>query len=34
MMLIGQHRNVVHPYEVLEIVQDSKSIMFLILELV
>mmetsp|Transcript_1016 Transcript_1016/g.2130 ORF Transcript_1016/g.2130 Transcript_1016/m.2130 type:complete len:1114 (-) Transcript_1016:57-3398(-) len=34
MMRIGRHRNVVHLYEVLELVQDSKSTMFLILELV
>lgn len=34
MMQIGRHRNVVHLYEVLELVQDSKSTMFLILELV
>jgi len=34
MMRIGRHKNVVHLYEVLEMVQDSKSTMFLILELV
>mmetsp|Transcript_817 Transcript_817/g.1515 ORF Transcript_817/g.1515 Transcript_817/m.1515 type:complete len:700 (+) Transcript_817:226-2325(+) len=34
MMLIGRHRNVVHLFEVLEHIQDSKSTMFLILELV
>ena len=34
MMRIGRHTNVVHLYEVLEMVQDSKSTMFLILELV
>eukprot|EP00546_Thalassionema_frauenfeldii_P004230 CAMPEP_0178907992 /NCGR_PEP_ID=MMETSP0786-20121207/7676_1 /TAXON_ID=186022 /ORGANISM="Thalassionema frauenfeldii, Strain CCMP 1798" /LENGTH=900 /DNA_ID=CAMNT_0020579847 /DNA_START=108 /DNA_END=2807 /DNA_ORIENTATION=- len=34
MMLIGRHRNVVHLYEVLEYIQDSKSTMFLVLELV
>lgn len=34
MMRIGRHPNVVHLYEVLELVQDSKSTMFLILELV
>ena len=34
MMLIGRHKNVVHLYEVLELIQDSKSTMFLILELV
>jgi len=34
MMLIGRHRNVVHLYEVLELVQDSKSTLFLVLELV
>lgn len=34
MMRIGRHSNVVHLYEVLEMVQDSKSTMFLILELV
>lgn len=34
MMRIGRHNNVVHLYEVLEMVQDDKSTMFLILELV
>jgi serine/threonine protein kinase len=34
MMKIGRHRNVVYLFEVLEFVQDSKSTMFLILELV
>jgi len=34
MMQIGRHRNVVHLYEVLEQIQESKSTMFLILELV
>jgi serine/threonine protein kinase len=34
MMLIARHRNVVHFYEVLEYIQDAKSTMFLILELV
>jgi serine/threonine protein kinase len=34
MMLIGRHRNVVHLYEVLEYIEESKSTMFLILELV
>jgi len=34
MMRIGRHTNVVHLYEVLEMVQDSKSTMILILELV
>jgi serine/threonine protein kinase len=34
MMLIGRHRNVVHLYEVLEYIQDNKSTMFLVLELV
>ena len=34
MMLIGRHKNVVHLFEVLEYIQDSKSTMFLILELV
>ena len=34
MLRIGRHTNVVHLYEVLEMVQDSKSTMFLILELV
>uniref|UniRef100_A0A6U2QBP5 non-specific serine/threonine protein kinase n=1 Tax=Leptocylindrus danicus TaxID=163516 RepID=A0A6U2QBP5_9STRA len=34
MMRIGRHDNVVHLYEVLEYVQESKSTMFLILELV
>lgn len=34
MMLIGRHRNVVHLFEVLELIQENKSTMFLILELV
>jgi serine/threonine protein kinase len=34
MMMIGRHKNVVHLFEVLEYIQDSKSTMFLILELV
>jgi serine/threonine protein kinase len=34
MMLIGRHRNVVHLFEVLEHIQETKSTMFLILELV
>ena len=34
MMRIGRHKNVVHLYEVLEFIEDSKSTMFLILELV
>jgi serine/threonine protein kinase len=34
MMLIGRHRNVVHLFEVLEHIQENKSTMFLILELV
>mmetsp|Transcript_14675 Transcript_14675/g.20949 ORF Transcript_14675/g.20949 Transcript_14675/m.20949 type:complete len:1009 (-) Transcript_14675:87-3113(-) len=34
MMRIGRHRNVVHLYEVLELIQESKSTMFLVLELV
>eukprot|EP00538_Stauroneis_constricta_P000203 CAMPEP_0119551038 /NCGR_PEP_ID=MMETSP1352-20130426/4427_1 /TAXON_ID=265584 /ORGANISM="Stauroneis constricta, Strain CCMP1120" /LENGTH=1018 /DNA_ID=CAMNT_0007597045 /DNA_START=384 /DNA_END=3440 /DNA_ORIENTATION=+ len=34
MMLIGRHKNVVHLFEVLEFIQDTKSTMFLILELV
>lgn len=34
MMRIGRHKNVVHLYEVLELIQDSKSTMFLIIELV
>lgn len=34
MMRIGRHKNVVHLFEVLEHVQESKSTMFLILELV
>lgn len=33
-MLIGRHRNVVHLFEVLELIQETKSTMFLILELV
>lgn len=33
-MLIGRHRNVLHLFEVLEYIQDSKSTMFLVLELV
>lgn len=34
MMKIGRHKNVVHLYEVLELIQDTKSTMFLVLELV
>ena len=34
MMSIGRHRNVLHLFEVLEFIQDSKSTMFLVLELV
>lgn len=34
MMLIGRHKNVLHLFEVLEFIQESKSTMFLILELV
>jgi serine/threonine protein kinase len=34
MMRIGRHRNVVHLFEVLELIQENKSTMFLILELV
>jgi serine/threonine protein kinase len=34
MMRIGRHKNVVHLFEVLELIQDSKSTMFLVLELV
>jgi serine/threonine protein kinase len=34
MMLIGRHRNVVHLFEVLEYIQETKSTMFLVLELV
>jgi len=34
MMLIGRHKNVVHLFEVLELIQENKSTMFLILELV
>lgn len=34
MMRIGRHKNVVHLFEVMELVQDSKSTMFLVLELV
>jgi serine/threonine protein kinase len=34
MMLIGRHRNVVHLFEVLELIQETKSTMFLVLELV
>ena len=34
MMLIGRHSNVLHLFEVLEFIQESKSTMFLILELV
>jgi serine/threonine protein kinase len=34
MMLIGRHKNVLHLFEVLEFIQDSKSTMFLVLELV
>lgn len=34
MMSIGRHKNVLHLFEVLEFIQDAKSTMFLILELV
>ena len=34
MMRIGRHKNVVHLFEVMELIQDSKSTMFLVLELV
>lgn len=34
MLRIGRHKNVVHLFEVLELIQDSKSTMFLVLELV
>lgn len=34
MMLIGRHHNVVHLFEVLELIEETKSTMFLILELV
>lgn len=34
MMMIGRHKNVVHLFEVLELIQENKSTMFLILELV
>ena len=34
MMRIGRHVNVVHLYEVLEFIQESKSTMFLVLELI
>ena len=34
MMSIGRHKNVLHLFEVLEYIQDSKSTMFLVLELV
>jgi serine/threonine protein kinase len=34
MMMIGRHKNVVHLFEVLEWIQENKSTMFLILELV
>jgi serine/threonine protein kinase len=34
MTKIGRHRNVVHLFEVLELIQETKSTMFLILELV
>jgi serine/threonine protein kinase len=34
MMKIGRHRNIVHLFEVLELIQENKSTMFLILELV
>ena len=33
-MKIGSHSNVLELYEVLEFVQDSKSTLFLVLELV
>jgi len=34
MMRIGRHKNVVHLFEVMEFIQDSKSTMFLVLEIV
>ena len=34
MLRLGRHKNVVHLYQVLELIQDSKSVMFLVLELV
>lgn len=34
MTKIGRHKNVVHLFEVLELIQDTKSTMFLILEIV
>mmetsp|Transcript_9245 Transcript_9245/g.10555 ORF Transcript_9245/g.10555 Transcript_9245/m.10555 type:complete len:988 (-) Transcript_9245:101-3064(-) len=34
MMSIGRHRNVLHLFEVLEYIEDSKSTLFLVLELV
>jgi serine/threonine protein kinase len=34
MLRIGRHKNVVHLFEVMELIQDSKSTMFLVLELV
>ena len=34
MMSIGRHKNVLHLFEVLEYIQDAKSTMFLVLELV
>lgn len=33
-MLIGRHKNVLHLFEVLEYIQEAKSTMFLVLELV
>lgn len=34
MMQLGEHRNITKLYEVLELVQDSKTTLFLVLELV
>eukprot|EP00602_Paraphysomonas_sp_CaronLab_P000467 CAMPEP_0185017782 /NCGR_PEP_ID=MMETSP1103-20130426/674_1 /TAXON_ID=36769 /ORGANISM="Paraphysomonas bandaiensis, Strain Caron Lab Isolate" /LENGTH=630 /DNA_ID=CAMNT_0027547349 /DNA_START=21 /DNA_END=1910 /DNA_ORIENTATION=- len=34
MMQIGEHQNIIKLYEVLELVQDSKTTLFLVLELV
>ena len=34
MMRIGRHKNVVHLFEVMELIQESKSTMFLVLEIV
>ena len=34
MMQLGEHQNIIKLYEVLELIQDSKTTLFLVLELV